>query len=44
MENVIGDTKFVMDNVGKLGWVIVDVRITGAYNKGHIPGAVGLPG
>jgi thiosulfate/3-mercaptopyruvate sulfurtransferase len=44
MKGVIVDTKFVMDKVGKPGWVIVDVSFPEAYNKGHIPGAVGLPG
>ena len=44
MNNVIVDTKFVMDKVGKPGWVFVDVRFPEDYNKGHIPGAVGLPG
>ena len=43
MENLIVDTKFVMDKIGKPGWVIVDVSFREAYNKGHIPGAVGLP-
>lgn len=43
MENLIVDTKFVMDKVGKPGWVIVDVSFADAYDKGHIPGAVGLP-
>jgi thiosulfate/3-mercaptopyruvate sulfurtransferase len=44
MENLIVDTKFVMDKVGKPGWLIVDVSFAEAYEKGHIPGAVGLPG
>lgn len=44
MKELIVDTKFVMDKVGKPGWLIVDVRFAEAYQKGHIPGAVGLPG
>lgn len=43
MENVIVDTDFVMDKVGKPEWIIVDVRLPEAYANGHIPGAVGLP-
>ena len=43
MENLIVDTKFVMNKLGKPGWVIVDVSFAEAYDKGHIPGAIGLP-
>jgi thiosulfate/3-mercaptopyruvate sulfurtransferase len=43
MEKVIVDTKFVMDKIGKPGWVLMDVRFAEDYAKGHIPGAVGLP-
>jgi thiosulfate/3-mercaptopyruvate sulfurtransferase len=43
MENVIVDTKFVMDKIGKPGWVLMDVRFAEDYAKGHIPGAAGLP-
>ena len=43
MKSVIVDTKFLMDKIGKPGWVLVDVRFAGDYAKGHIPGAVGLP-
>lgn len=43
MENLIVDTNFVMDKIGKPGWIIVDVRFAEAYSKGHIPGAVALP-
>ena len=43
MENIIVDSKFVMDKIGKAGWVIVDVRFAEDYAKGHIPGSVGLP-
>lgn len=43
MKNVIVDTKFLMDKIGKPGWVIVDVRFAEDFGKGHIPGAVGLP-
>jgi 3-mercaptopyruvate sulfurtransferase SseA len=43
MENVMVDTKFLMDKLGKPGWVLVDVSFAADYEKGHIPGAVGLP-
>ena len=43
MDTLIVDTNFVMNKVGKTGWVIVDVRFPGDYAKAHIPGAVGLP-
>jgi thiosulfate/3-mercaptopyruvate sulfurtransferase len=43
MNNVIVDTKFVMEKIGKPGWVLVDVRFAEDFGKGHIPGAVGLP-
>jgi len=43
MEKVIVDTKFVMDKIGKPGWVMMDVRFAEDYAKGHLPGAVGLP-
>jgi thiosulfate/3-mercaptopyruvate sulfurtransferase len=43
MNNVIVDTKFVMDKIGKHGWVLMDVRFAEDFGKGHIPGAVGLP-
>jgi len=44
MKNVIVDSDFVKDRIGQSGWVIVDVSFPEAYGKGHIPGAVGLPG
>ena len=44
MKDLIVDTQFVMDKVGKPGWVIVDVSFAESYDKGHLPGAVGLPG
>jgi thiosulfate/3-mercaptopyruvate sulfurtransferase len=43
MKSVIVDTKFVMDKIGKPGWMLVDVRFAEDFGKGHIPGAVGLP-
>jgi len=43
MNDVIVDTKFVMNKIGKPGWVFVDVRFAEDFRKGHIPGAVGLP-
>lgn len=44
MESLIIDSDFVKDKIGKPGWVLVDVRFTEDFDKGHIPGAVGLPG
>ncbi len=41
--DLIVDTKYVMDKVGKPGWVLVDTRVVEDFGKGHIPGAVGLP-
>jgi thiosulfate/3-mercaptopyruvate sulfurtransferase len=43
MNDLIVDTKFVMDKIGKPGWVLMDVRFAEDYGKGHIPGAVNLP-
>jgi len=43
MKNVIVDSNFVKDKIGKPGWVLVDVRFVEDYGKGHIPGAIGLP-
>ena len=42
--DLIVDTGFLKDKVGKLGWVILDMRVPDEYTKGHIPGAVLLPG
>ena len=41
--DILVDIGFVKDKVGKPGWVLVDMRTTDDYAKGHIPGAVGLP-
>jgi thiosulfate/3-mercaptopyruvate sulfurtransferase len=41
--DLIVDTKFVMDKIGKSGWVLVDMRVPEEFGEGHIPGAVGLP-
>lgn len=38
------DTAFLKDKVGKPSWVIIDVRFPDEYTAGHIPGAVLLPG
>ncbi|MCJ7499246.1 hypothetical protein MUP29_03225 [bacterium] len=43
MKNAMVDTKFVIDKLGKPGWVLVDLSFAADYEKGHIPGAVGLP-
>ncbi len=40
---LIVDTKFVMDKIGKPGWVLLDMRSAEDFGKGHIPGAVALP-
>lgn len=41
--DLIVDTKFVKDKIGKPGWVLVDMRGAEDYSQGHIPGAVNLP-
>ncbi len=41
---LIVDTGFLSDKIGKPGWVIMDVRHSDEYAEGHIPGAVLLPG
>ena len=41
--DIIVDTKFVMDKIGKPGWVLLDMRSDENFGKGHIPGAVALP-
>ncbi|HTP04018.1 MAG TPA: rhodanese-like domain-containing protein [Nitrospirota bacterium] len=41
--DLIVDSNFVKDKLGKPGWVLVDVRFAEEYSRGHIPGAVGLP-
>jgi len=41
--DLIVDTKFVKEKVGKPGSVLVDMRTAEDYSQGHIPGAVGLP-
>jgi thiosulfate/3-mercaptopyruvate sulfurtransferase len=41
--DLIVDTKFVKDKIGKPGWVLVDMRVAEDYSQEHIPGAVGLP-
>lgn len=38
------DTGFLNDKIGKPGWVIMDMRFPDEYTKGHVPGAVVLPG
>lgn len=38
------DTAFVKDRIGKPGWVVVDMRFPDEYAEGHIPGAVSMPG
>jgi thiosulfate/3-mercaptopyruvate sulfurtransferase len=40
---LIVDTKFVMDKIGKPGWVLLDMRFPEEFVEGHIPGAVELP-
>lgn len=41
--DLLVDTKFVTDKAGKPGWILIDMRPTEEFGKGHIPGAVGLP-
>ena len=42
--DLLVDTGFVKDKIGKPGWAIMDVRFPDEYKEGHIPGAVLLPG
>lgn len=42
--DLLVDTAFLKDKIGKPGWVIMDVRFPDEYKGGHIPGAVLLPG
>lgn len=42
--DLLADTGFLKDKIGKPGWVIMDMRVPEEYTKGHIPGAVVLPG
>jgi len=44
MTDLIIDTGFIKDKIGKPHWVIVDMRFPDEYAKGHIPGAVLVPG
>ncbi len=41
--DLIVDSKFVQDKIGKPGWVMIDMRFAADYGQGHIPGAVNLP-
>ena len=41
--DLVVDTAFLKDKIGKPGWVLVDMRSTEDYSQGHIPGAVGVP-
>jgi thiosulfate/3-mercaptopyruvate sulfurtransferase len=41
--DLLVDTKFVMDKIGKPGWVFLDMRFSDDFSQGHIPGAVLLP-
>ena len=42
--DLLVDTVFLKDKIGKPGWVIMDMRFPDEYAAGHIPGAVLLPG
>ena len=42
--DLLVDTVFLNDKIGKPGWVVMDVRFPEEYQEGHIPGAVLLPG
>jgi len=44
LSDLIIDTDFLKDRIGKPHWVIVDMRFPDEYAKGHIPGAVLVPG
>jgi thiosulfate/3-mercaptopyruvate sulfurtransferase len=41
--DLVVDTKFVKDKIGKPGWVLVDMRFDDDFSQRHIPGAVLLP-
>jgi thiosulfate/3-mercaptopyruvate sulfurtransferase len=41
--DLIVDSAFVKDKIGKAEWVLIDMRFTEDYGQGHIPGAVNLP-
>ncbi len=40
--DLVVDSRFVNEKLGKPGWVILDVRTGDEYKGGHIPGAVNL--
>jgi len=41
--HLVVDTQFLMEKIGKPGWVLIDMRDAKDFGIGHIPGAVGLP-
>ena len=41
--DLLVDTSFVKDKVGKPGWVLIDMRFAADYGEGHIRGSVNLP-
>jgi len=40
--DLVVDSRFVNDKLGKPGWVLLDLRTGEEYKGGHIPGAVNL--
>jgi len=40
--NLVVDSQFVSDKLGKPGWIILDARTAEEYKDGHIPTAVNL--
>jgi thiosulfate/3-mercaptopyruvate sulfurtransferase len=44
LSDLIVDTDFLKDKIGKAHWAIVDMRFPNEYAEGHIPGAVLIPG
>jgi thiosulfate/3-mercaptopyruvate sulfurtransferase len=42
--DLLVDTAFLKDKIGKSGWIIMDMRSPDEYAAGHIPGAVLIPG
>ncbi len=40
--DLVVDSRFVNDRLGKPGWILLDVRTGEEYRAGHIPGAVSL--
>src|SRR5271169_5098039 len=42
VSDLVVESRFVNDALGKPGWVILDVRSAEEYRGGHIPGSINL--